>query len=100
MAIDDLRVRARRELEGAGLSMEAAAYLVDDRPPGGWDALVTKDLLRAELAEVRAEMAALRSDVTVSIERQLRAQTWRLATLVVAAQAVVVAAITAIGAAG
>lgn len=67
MAIDHPQVRARRELEELGLSMESASYLVDDRPPGGWDSLVTKDQLRAEMAELRAEL-----------QRELRAQTWRL----------------------
>lgn len=47
--------------------MDAASYLVDDRPPGGWDSLVTKDLLRAEMADLRTEL-----------HKELRAQTWRL----------------------
>lgn len=85
MVVDDVRFRTRRELEEAGLSMEAAAYLVDDRPPGGWDSLVTKDVLRAELAELRSEL-----------KDSMTRQTWRLATLVVAAQGVVVAAIAVI----
>ena len=53
--------------------MEAASYLVDDRPPGGWESLVTKDELRAEMAELRAEL-----------QRELRAQTWRLMTALIA----------------
>jgi hypothetical protein len=56
MVVEDMRQRARRELEGMGLSMESASYLVDDRPPGGWDSLVTHDHLRAELAELRTEL--------------------------------------------
>ena len=99
MVADDIRLRTRHELEEAGLSMDAASYLVDDRPPGGWDSLVTKDLLRAELAELRqelhGEMAQLRTDVNGALSKQ----TWRLAMLVVAAQAVVVAAIGGIVAA-
>lgn len=58
--------------------MESTAFLADDRPPGGWDSLVTRDVLRAEIAELRASL------------------TWRLATLVVASQGVVVAAIAVI----
>jgi len=92
MVVDDVRFRARRELEEAGLSVEAAAYLVDDRPPGGWDSLVTKDYLRAELAGLRTDMADVRSELKDSLTKQ----TWRLATLVVASQGVVVAAIAVI----
>jgi hypothetical protein len=78
MAVEDVRLRARRELEEIGVSVESAAYLAEDRPPGGWDSLVTRDVLRAEIAELRASL------------------TWRLATLVVASQGVVVAAIAVI----
>lgn len=35
MVVDDVRFRTQRELEEPGLSVEAAAYLVEDRPPGG-----------------------------------------------------------------
>ena len=73
MAIDSPRVRARRELEELGMSADSASYLVDDRPPGGWESLVTKDELRAEMAELRAEL-----------QRELRAQTWRLMTALIA----------------
>ena len=65
--------------------MEAAAYLVEDRPPGGWDSLVTKDVLRAELADLRSEL-----------KDAIAKQTWRLATLVVGAQGIVIAAIAVI----
>ena len=78
MVVGTVRLRARRELEEMGLSVESAAYLAEDRPPGGWDSLVTRDVLRAEMAELRASL------------------TWRLATLVVASQGIVVAAITVI----
>jgi hypothetical protein len=67
MAVDDARLRARRELEQIGLSMESASYLADDRPPGGWESLVTHDRLRAELADVRAEMHTEFAGVRVEI---------------------------------
>jgi hypothetical protein len=51
-------------------------------PPGGWDSLVTKGVLRAELANLSSEV----KDATAK-------QTWRLATLVVGAPGIVVAAI-------
>lgn len=92
MAVDDIRLRTRHELEEAGLSMESASYLVDDRPQGGWDSLVTKDVFEARLTQLSAE---LRADVHDALTKQ----TWRLAMLVVAAQAVVVAAIGGIVAA-
>ena len=85
MAIDEVLVALRRELEEAH-GVEAAAYLMD-RPRGGWDSLVTKDELRAEFAELRVEF-----------HKDLRAQTWQLAKLVAGAQGIVVVAIAAIGA--
>jgi hypothetical protein len=71
MTVDEARFRARRELEHLGLSMESASYLVDDRPPDGWGSLVTKAELRAEMAELRADM-----------QREFKLQTWRLLTAV------------------
>jgi hypothetical protein len=54
-----------------------------DRPPGGWNDLVTKDYLDAKLDAVRSDMGALRhelkADITAlsaSVDRRLRAQTW------------------------
>jgi hypothetical protein len=92
MVADDIRLRTRHELEEAGLSMEAASYLVDDRPAGGWESLVTKELFDARLAQLSADLRGEMRDA-------LSKQTWRLAMLVVAAQAVVVAAIGGIVAA-
>jgi hypothetical protein len=96
MVVDDVRFQARRELEAAGLSVESAAYLVEDRPPGGWDSIVTKDYLRAELAELRDELrgetASLRSEFKDALATQTR---WFVGALLVS-QGVVVAAIAAI----
>ena len=72
MAVEDMRLRTRRELEGIGLSVESASYLVDDRPPGGWDSLATHDHLRAELAEVRVELANLASELRKEMRDQTR----------------------------
>jgi hypothetical protein len=87
MAVDNPRVRARSELEELGLSRESASYLVDDRPPGGWESLVTHDQLRVELALIRTEMAEIRTEIATlagglraEMERGFRAQTWRLTT--------------------
>ena len=75
--------------------MEEAAYVVADRPAGGWDSLVTKEHLslelaalrhelRAEFAEsfgsARAESAESSGSLRAELHREIRAQTWRLAT--------------------
>jgi hypothetical protein len=105
MAVDEMLTALRRELE-RNYGVEAASYLMD-RPRGGWDTLVTSDeldlkldALRSELrgelagglADLRTEMAVLRADLAQELNRQ----TWRLATLVVAAQGIAVGALAAI----
>jgi hypothetical protein len=86
MAVDDIKLRVRRELEELGLSMESASYVA-----GGWESLLTKDDL-AGLA-TREELEKLRAE----LHKELRAQTWQLAKLVAGAQGLVVIAIAAIG---
>ena len=88
MVVDDVRMRLRRMLEDS-FGAEEASYLMD-RPPGGWSELVTVSVLDARLS-------SLGDEVRSELQRELRAQTWRLATLVIAAQAVVVAALGSIG---
>lgn len=95
MAAGDVRQRARHELEQLGLSVESAAYLVDDRPPGGWDSLVTLDDLRVETSSLRVEMAALRAE----IHSEIREQTRWFATIVIGAMSVSIAASAVMGAA-
>ena len=76
MAVEEQRFRMRRSIEEK-LGVEEAADLIEGRPPGGWDALVTKEYLdlrldalrgdlRTELAGVRTELANLRTQ----LERQ------------------------------
>ena len=84
MAVDDVRIRARQRLEEL-IGVDEAAYVVTDRPAGGWDALVTKEHLALELA-------ALRHEIMATLHQELRAQTWRLATALLAT----VTAVTAI----
>ncbi len=55
MAVDEQRLRIRRSLEEK-LGVEEAAYLIEGRPPGGWDALVTKDYLDLRLAATRDDL--------------------------------------------
>jgi hypothetical protein len=88
MVVDDVRMRLRRKLEDS-FGAEEASYLMD-RPPGGWNELVTVPVLDARLS-------SLGDEVRSELQRELRAQTWRLATLVIAAQAVVVAVLGSIG---
>ena len=80
------------------MSRESASYLVDDRPAGGWESLVTGDQflvtkaeLRAEMAEVRTEIADVRTeiaklagDLRAEMERGFKGQTWRLMTALIA----------------
>jgi hypothetical protein len=61
-------VRIRRSLEEK-LGVEEAAYLIEGRPPGGWDALVTKEYLDLRVA-------ALEHKLLAEMERRFRAQTW------------------------
>jgi hypothetical protein len=77
---EDACVRLRTKLESA-FGVEGATLLMD-RPPGGWSDLVTNQMLDAKLTALehtlRAEMASLRGDLGAILERELRAQTWRL----------------------
>ena len=69
MAIEDARVRLRTKLESAFGAEEASILM--DRPPGGWNDLVTNHVLDAKLEALRFELIA-------TMERGFRAQTWRL----------------------
>jgi hypothetical protein len=100
MAVEEARVRLRRQLE-ATFGVEEASILMD-RPPGGWNDLVTNqtldlkiDALRYELrtemhdlrADLRLEMSGLRIEMTglsASVDRRLRAQTWMMMTTMIA----------------
>jgi len=73
-------VRLRTKLESAFGAEEASILL--DRPPGGWNDLVTNQVLEARLDALRyelvAQMTELRGDLVATMERGFRAQTWRL----------------------
>lgn len=98
MAIDDVRIRARQRLEEL-IGVDEAAYVLGERPSGGWDTLVTKEHLALELAVIREELGGLRSEVLGSLHQEIRAQTRWFSTLVLATFGVVVAMMAAIGAA-
>ncbi|MGH9027638.1 MAG: hypothetical protein ACRDWD_16210 [Acidimicrobiia bacterium] len=92
MAVEEVRVRLRRKLEGA-FGAEEASYLMD-RPPGGWSDLVTNPILDAKFVAVDhrfdavehrfdarfdvfdAKLDALENRVLAAVDRRLRAQTW------------------------
>ena len=69
MTTEDVRVRLRTKLEAA-YGAEEASYLMD-RPPGGWNDLVTNQVLDAKLDALRYELVA-------TMERGFKTQTWRL----------------------
>lgn len=93
MAVEEVRARLRRRLVEL-VGMEEADLLMD-RPPGGWEELVTKDWLHLELAVIHTRLDAIdgrlggrmdglesRMDTLASrmgsLERELRAQTWKM----------------------
>jgi hypothetical protein len=49
-----------------------------DRPPGGWNDLVTNQVLDAKLSALSAELRAEMSDLRAAMERGFKSQTWRL----------------------
>lgn len=69
MTTEDARIRLRSKLEAAFGAEEASILM--DRPPGGWNDVVTNQIL-----EVR--LAALEHKLVATMERGFRVQTWRL----------------------
>ena len=87
MTTEDVRVRLRTKLESAFGAEEASILM--DRPPGGWNDLVTNQVLEARLdalryelvgqmAELRGDLRAEMAELRASMERGFRSQTWRL----------------------
>jgi hypothetical protein len=70
----------RRWQEAAGDPARMVEALVDEinDPATG---LVTRDFLRAELAQVREEIATLRGELTSSIAQLESRLTWRIITM-------------------
>ncbi len=75
MAVEEQRFRIRRSIEEK-LGVEEAAYLIEGRPPGGWDALVTKEYLDLRLEALEDRLGGRMADLNASVDRRLRAQTW------------------------
>jgi hypothetical protein len=68
MAVEEQRFRIRRSIEEK-LGVEEAAYLIEGRPAGGWDALVTKDYLDLRLAAQSSELRVEFRDQTTRLIR-------------------------------
>lgn len=82
MSVDDVRVRLRRQLEDA-FGVEEASILMD-RPPGGWNDLVTNQTLDLKLDALRSDFRAEMAELSASVDRRLRAQTWMMMTTMIA----------------
>ena len=83
MAVEEARVRLRRQLEDA-FGVEEASILMD-RPPGGWSDLVTNQTLDLKIDALRSDLRAEMSELSASVDRRLRAQTWMMMSTMIAA---------------
>ncbi len=82
MTVEEARVRLRRQLEDA-FGVEEASILMD-RPPGGWSDLVTNQILDLKIDALRSDLRADMSELSASVDRRLRAQTWMMMTTMIA----------------
>jgi len=82
MAVEEQRFRIRRSIEEK-LGVEEAAYLIEGRPPGGWDALITKEYFDLKLEALEERLARKMADLSSGVDRRLRAQTWITASLLI-----------------
>ena len=80
MAVEEQRFRIRRSIEEK-LGVEEAAYLIEGRPPGGWDALITKEYFDLKLEALDERLGRRMADLTSGVDRRLRTQTWITASL-------------------
>ena len=93
MAIEEVRVRLRRKLEGM-LGEDEAAMLMD-RPPGGWGDLVTNQSLNAIL-EARFDaldhrLESLKYELSSRMDQLARDQTWRMMTALITSMSILTA---------
>jgi hypothetical protein len=63
--------------------VEEASILMD-RPPGGWHDLVTHQTLKLEMDVLRAELRTEMAELSASVDRRLRAQTWMMMSTMIA----------------
>ena len=83
MTVEEARVRLRRQLEDA-FGVEEASILMD-RPPGGWSDLVTTQVLDLKIDALRADLRTEMANLSASVDRRLRAQTWMMMSTMIAA---------------
>ncbi len=76
MTVEDVRVRLRSKLESAFGAEEASILM--DRPPGGWNDLVTNQVLDAKLDALRYELVSQMHELRIEMARGFQVQTWRL----------------------
>jgi hypothetical protein len=82
MTVDDVRQRTRVKLEQL-LGPEEASWLMD-RPPRGWSDLVTNQTLDLKLSALEDRIGRCMTELSASVDRRLRAQTWITTTTLVA----------------
>ena len=82
MTVEEARVRLRRQLEDT-FGVEEASILMD-RPPGGWSDLVTNHTLDLKIDTLRYELRTEMANLSASVDRRLRAQTWMMMTTMIA----------------
>jgi hypothetical protein len=76
MTTEDVRVRLRTKLESAFGAEEASILM--DRPPGGWNDLVTNQMLEARLATLEYKLVGQMTELRAEMQRGFQVQTWRL----------------------
>jgi hypothetical protein len=94
MTAEDVRVRLRSKLESAFGAEEASILM--DRPPGGWNDLVTSQMLDARLSALEQRLLAQMADLRCDVQTAISKQTWRLASALLATVTITVTAMTAI----
>jgi hypothetical protein len=90
MAVEEISARLRARLQQE-YGVDEANILMD-RPPGGWSQLVTKEILDQTL-DHRFEL--FEHKLMSAMDREFRAQTWRIVTAMFAAVGTFAAAIGA-----
>jgi hypothetical protein len=88
---DEDRMHLRTRLEE--LVRVSGAEILVDRPPGGWNDLVTNHTPDLRFAEFDHRFDRFEHQLLAQVDRRLRAQAWMTISTIVAVGGVVVAAI-------
>ena len=79
--VDPMHLRTRlQELVGV-----SGADILMDRPAGGWSDLVTNQTLDLKIDVLRHELRTEMANLSASVDRRLRAQTWMMMSTMIAA---------------